>query len=383
MRARRVGLFVAGVVCCAALIGHAPPNARADTVTLGFTDVDGNVDAVAWVSQAITVTTDLAAPAGDLRSSFRPAGGAACAPSAFADSGTEISSLYDMGVGITGPFSFDSNWIFPAPGLQMICIWVDPAVDESDKDVVTPIVQMVSLRPATGTISASEAPATEPAIPATTVTVAGSTDLPVVVRATYRPAGGAPCAATYAADPGTTFVDAPMITSGHFSFVDTIPFTGGTWIVCSWLETNANPPVAFAPNAPFIGPSTSTFVVDAPMAPAPAAPSPPAAPTATASAAKTATRIRSTFPRTARHLRLSVSSRVTASAPPAGTCWLEVLDAGTWKAPGAHARVTATGTCVVNARLTAPGRKRVRVEFRPSATFARADSLAGWVEVTR
>jgi len=332
------------------------------------------------VPRTVTVSTDLAAVS-DIYVKFRPAGGPACASNAHADSGTEISSLYDTTVPFAGPFSFDIGWIFPAPGIQMLCIWIGPATNPSDTTVVTPIVQMVTLRPATGTISASEAPATEPATLATTVTVSGSSDFPVVVRATYRPAGRSPCASTYAAT-RHAFVDAPMITSGHFSFVRDDPVHGRDMDrLLVARDQRESGPANFARNAPFIGPRRARSWLSAPAAPRSRRPDP------------TCDRHHSVRGEDRDEHSLELPAHVAPLAPigvvpltsskqPTGTCWLEVLDAGSWKAPGAHAKLNAKGTCRISARFASPGRKRLRIEFRPAASFARSDSPASWVDVT-
>ena len=381
MRIRRVGLLAVAALVIVTTIGHSPASARADSVTLTFVDPDGNVDPTAQVARTMIVTTNLAAVS-DIYVKYRPAGGAACSAIPHDDPGEEMAVLYATTIPFAGPFSFGDGFIFPASGLEMLCIWLGSASAPSDTVPLTPIVQMVAVRPASATVSATAAPASEPATPATTVTVAGASDFPILVRATYRPTGGPPCAPTYAADPGTTFVDAKTLTSGRFTFAETIPFTGGTWMVCSWLETDATPPYGITPNATFTGPSTTTFTASGPAAPVLAPATPVPLPATGTPAAKVATSIHSTIPHTSRHLRLAVSSRVTSSKQPAGTCWLEVLQAGRWKTPGAHAKVTGKGTCLVSARFGSAGRKRVRIEFRPAAAFAGSDGHAAWVIVT-
>ena len=381
MRGRRVGLFLALLVCVATIVAHAPAGARADSITLTFTDVDGNVDPTALVPRTVVVTSNVATVS-NLYVKFRPAGGPACAANAHDDPGTMLSTLYDTTIPFAGPFTFDTGWIFPAPGMLMLCIWVVPGPSPSEMTPVTPIAQLVSVRPATATISLSNAPGTEPATPSTTVTVAGASDFPLLVRATYRPVNGVPCATTWSTDPGTTFVDSRTVTSGRFTFAATIPFTGGAWLICAWLETDATVPVGIPQNSTFTGPATSTLTASGQPAPPPIVPTPLPTP-GLSPAVKLATTVHSTFPKTSRHLRLSVSSRVAASTRARGACRLEVLQGGRWKTAGTPATVTAKGTCLVSARFVTPGRKRVRVVFHPAAGFVGSDSPASWVIVRR
>jgi hypothetical protein len=377
-RVRLRGLVCTTLGCAAVALSLGVGGAQAATASLTLIGADGIVDPAAGINQTLEVSTT-ASVLSTLFVKARPVDGTPCASSPAGDSGAPMGQFYDIEFP-SGTLAFDTGYTFPSPGPWLFCTWIVAGYDVPESTVVAPIAQTITLRPEAGTIAATEVPAPASLAPATTVTIAGRSDITSTIYATYRPAGGPPCPAAYADDLGTTFVASTTTGPGKFVFVDTVPFTTGDWVICMWIDTAAPTHVTFA------GPVTSAFSATGPAAAAvvdtPAA-TPTSGHTSTPVTTRRATRISSSYPRTSHGLRLSVRSRVTSSTRANGTCVLEIRRGHAWQSIGAAAAVMAGGTCVVKAGFTTPGRKRVRVVFRPAAGFVASTGAAGWVAVTR
>jgi len=159
-----------------------------------------------------------------------------------------------------------------------------------------------------------------------------------------------------------------MITSGHFSFVETIPFTGGTWdrlLVArdqreSARELRPERAVHRALDEHVRGERTRGSRSRRPD--------------------PTCDRHHSVRGEDRDEHSLELPAHVAPLAPIGvvphhleqatnWTCWLEVLDAGSWKAPGAHAKLNAKGTCRISARFASPGRQAPAHRVPPGASF--------------
>lgn len=377
-RVRLRGLVCTALACAAVVLSLGAAGAHAATASLTLIGADGVVDPAAGINQTLEISTN-AAVLSTLFVKARPVDGTPCASSPGADPGAPMGQLYNVEFP-SGPLAFDTGYTFPSPGPWLFCTWIVAGYDIPESTVVAPITQTITLRPEGGTIAATETPAPAALAPATTVTIAGRSDITSTIYATYRPAGGPPCPAAYTDDPGTTFVDSTTTGPGKFVFVDTVPFTTGDWMICMWIDT------AVPTNTTFAGPVTSAFSATGPAATA-VVDSPAVTPAGsrapTPATSRRATRLIPSYPHTPHGLRLSVRSRVTSSTRAKGTCALEIRRGKAWQSIGVPAAVTATGTCVVKARFTTPGRKQVRIVFRPAAGFAASTGAAGWVTLTR
>lgn len=256
----------------AVLVGlTGAPAARADSVVLSITDASGREDPVDGIGRTFTFRTNTAVPK-RLYVKVRRPGGAPCAPSAQTDAGEPIYrsssgrlypdrngwQFYGDSVNGDATVSQTGTWV-GGTGTFMFCYWLA----DSSAQTSTPMTQNVTFRAMTGTVSASVSPASLLVGQSLTVTFAGSSEGPTSVYARYRPAGGAPCAATHNADSGTSIELDNHSVNGTFSRTATIqPETPGTYQVCTWMaDTRDSPAIA--------GPQITTFTVTAPPAPAP------------------------------------------------------------------------------------------------------------------
>ena len=84
-------------------------------------------------------------------------------------------------------------------------------------------------------ISGSIAPVSPQVNQQATVTITGSSEAPERVYATYRVAGGAPCAVSYDADSGHGLISGTSV-NGTFTVTETLtPSSGGNYVICMWL----------------------------------------------------------------------------------------------------------------------------------------------------
>jgi hypothetical protein len=259
---RRLPSLAAAAAAVVSLVAVAP--AAADTAAITFTDAAGNNDPVAGVGRTLAISGNTASSK-RIYVKYRAPGGAACAPSAASDSGDNDELAYDFdsedyyGQTVNGNFDLRSTGVWDEPGAVMFCIWLAASSD----DPVTPISQVVTFRAATGSISASIAPATPEPGQDAAVTITGASEAPARVYATVRPAGGAACAATYSADSGTGIVDGESV-NGSFSVQGTMRLEdAGQYQLCLWLADSSDD------SSPTSGPQAVAFTVGSAPTPVP------------------------------------------------------------------------------------------------------------------
>lgn len=257
---------VLGALAAAVGLLAGSGQAFADSATINVTTTTGAPDPVARVARVFTLSGTSALPT-RVWVKYRPAGGAACAPSAYTDSGTELfynGSPSFYGTSVNGAFSLPRADSWNAAGAYLFCIWLS---NQSDA-VTTPFTQAITFRAATGTITATVNPITPRVNESATITVTGASEAPAQVFAKLRPAGGAGCARSYSADSGTELLYADDV-DGAFSLTATTKqATAGSYLLCLWLATSSTDA------APIAGPQPQRFDVVGPLPP----PTPVAAP---------------------------------------------------------------------------------------------------------
>lgn len=231
--------------------------AHADSAALTVTDASGKSDPAAEIGRTFTVAGTATTPK-RVFASYRPTGGAACAPSAATDSGTAPRYL-PYGEEVDGAFAIKYTGIWPEAGTFLFCIWVA----DSSTAPVTPISQTITFRAPTASISAVVAPATPTVDQETTATVSGASEAPKAVFATYRPSGGAACAPTAESDSGRALpgvygvdVNGAFRVSTRFT-----PSDPGDYVICVWVADYSGDP------SPVAGPQAFPYSVVAPPPP--------------------------------------------------------------------------------------------------------------------
>jgi hypothetical protein len=240
------------LVAAVALLACAG-SALADGASLSVTTAIGQPDPVANVPRVFTVT-GTASVSERLYIKHRPAGGSSCAPTAVADPGRWLTGF--LGAPVSGSFSFPQVIRWDSSGTYMFCFWLA----SSDDAIATPTIQYVNFRRPTGTISATLSPAVPRPNQYTTIAITGASEAPERVYAKVRPAGGAPCAATYDADAGANLrngedVDGAFVTRPLTSQPDV-----GQYLICMWLAGAPDDP------APIAGPVAQLYDVVQPPA---------------------------------------------------------------------------------------------------------------------
>jgi hypothetical protein len=238
----------------ALLLGAAP--AAADTASLSFVDASGRSDPAVGLGRTFTLAGN-SSTSKRVYVKFRAPGGAPCAPSASTDAG----SGYFDGVGwtfygpnVNGDFTFRSTGVWQHSGTYMFCFWLA----SSESAVATPIRQDITFREPTGAVSGSVSPVSPLVGQAATVTITGSSEAPKRVYASYRLAGGAPCAVSSDADSGRGLVNGTNV-NGAFSLTQSLTVSApGTHVICMWLADSGGD------STPIAGPQTATFTVPAP-----------------------------------------------------------------------------------------------------------------------
>lgn len=223
--------------------------ATAATATVSVTTVPaGQPDPVAYIPRVFTVAGS--GPAGTyLYMKQRPAGGAGCAPTAFADPGRLSTGFY--GLPINGSYSFQRVATWDAPGDWTFCIWVVP----SETTIASAIAQTVSFRTPPGHIATTIRPSTPHVGERAEVTLAGATEAPRRLWLKIRPASAGPCAPTYDADTGQSLIDG-WDADGEFAVRRyTWPSSPGQYVLCTWLAGSSYDPW------PIAGPEGETFTV--------------------------------------------------------------------------------------------------------------------------
>lgn len=260
---RVVSRIIVPCILGLALVYAGP--AGADSASLTVTATGGQSDPVAGLPRIFTVSGTAAVPA-DVYVKFRAPGGAPCAPNAKEDSGSTFDSIdpfngfaygYDE---VNGNFQMQHVFTWPAPGPEVFCIWVAHAEGEpfnTEEKITVPFTQTIDFRAPTGTVTATVSPRTPQPGQPVTVQVTGASESPAYVYAKVRPAGGAPCAPDFEADPGESLID-QQEANGSFSLqATTTEHERGTYTICVWLAADANATPAVA------GPQAETFAVGA------------------------------------------------------------------------------------------------------------------------
>lgn len=235
----------------------AAPAASADTASISFLDAAGHNDPVAGVGRAFVIRGNTPAPK-ELFVKYRAAGGAQCAPSYSADSGSD--GFYDFSgdtfnySDVNGDFTLRKTGVWGDPGTFTFCIWLAG----SDDVPSTPIRQDITFRSPTGTISGTVSPVSPSVGQTATVTISGASESPKEVFAKIRRAGGAPCAVSWDADSGNSLVDWEDV-DGSFSIqATTSEDSPGQYMLCMWLADSESD------TAPVAGPQVAYFTVPAP-----------------------------------------------------------------------------------------------------------------------
>jgi hypothetical protein len=202
--------------------------AMAATASVTVTTAGGQSDPVAYIARVFTVAGS--GPAGSkLYVRQRPAGGAGCAPTAYADPGRLSTGFY--GLPVNGSFSFQRVAAWDAPGDWMFCTWVAP----DEMTISSPIAQTVSFRTPAGQMAASILPSTPTVGERAEVTLAGDTEAPRRLWAKVRPAAAGACGPTYDADPGQSLIEGWDADGAFDAKRYTWPATPGQYVVCTWL----------------------------------------------------------------------------------------------------------------------------------------------------
>jgi hypothetical protein len=251
------------------LILAAAPGARADSAAISVLDTAGQSDPAAGLPRTFHVSGVTAAPE-EIFVKYRNPGGAACAPSAYSDSGSTVRPYYDdfWDDDVNGSFDLDDVVTWGSPGTYMFCVWIA----DDQYDAVQPITQMITFRSPTGTISATLSPPNPAPGTAAAITIAGVSEASEAVYATVHTAG-IPCAQTFDADDdltGSSRIDYGTAVNGAYSIADSVQEdTAGGYTLCLWLADSSSDAT------PVAGPQPIPFTVGTPAppvtAPAPAA----------------------------------------------------------------------------------------------------------------
>lgn len=255
-------LFVATAMVALASAGSA----WANTASIKFVDAAGKEDPAAYVGRTLVLTGNAPTANTGVYIKFRAPGGAPCGPSANSDSGDSLSfgnRGYDPAGRFNGNFDVRVSGIWDAPGTFVFCIWMTTG---SGSTTSTPITQNITFRGSTGSVSAAVAPPSVPLGQDVAATLSGSTEAPARVYASYRAAGGAPCAGTASADTGSQLNVSGTTVNGSFNIPATIDSPdAGNYQLCVWLARSSS-------DAPIAGPQPTTFSVVAPPPPPPPVP---------------------------------------------------------------------------------------------------------------
>jgi hypothetical protein len=259
---RRLSLYgLASLFAVVALLACAG-QVLADSATISVTNTAGESDPAAGLPRVFTVSGSTTEPE-SIFIKWRGTGGEPCAPTAHLDSG-EWFDGYDGEFGdnstlehpVNGSFSLQDALTWNQPGTYVFCIWM--AKGEGENEITTPITQTITFRSPRGTISATVNPVSPAVSQAATVTVTGSSEAPESVYAKIRPAGGAPCAPTYAADSGENLIEGRSVNGSFSTQASTSQSKAGQYLICLWLAgSDSETPV-------IAGPQPETFTVGSP-----------------------------------------------------------------------------------------------------------------------
>jgi hypothetical protein len=241
----RLGL--AGMTATVATLAGAG-TAMAASASVSVTTAAGQSDPVAYIARVFTVAGS--GPAGSkLYVRQRPAGGAGCAPTAYADPGRLSTGFY--GLAVNGSFSFQRVAAWDAPGDWTFCMWLAP----DEMTIAAPIAQTVSFRTPAGQMATSIRPSTPQVGERAQVTLAGDTEAPRRLWAKVRPASAGACGPTYDADPGQSLIEGWDADGAFDAKRYTWPSSPGQYVVCAWLAGESYDPW------PIVGPQALSFNV--------------------------------------------------------------------------------------------------------------------------
>lgn len=262
-RLARALVLVAGLGAMA-----APAASAANTVGISYTDGAGLGDPVPGLPRTETVSGSSDADQ-LLFIKGRPAGTGDCAATPAGDVGKPLGSTSDGRIGFfsagasviygssidAGPFRFVTGGTFAGDaGTYLYCVWFAP----SETTITTPISGTVTFRPRRGDFAMSLGAAQVRPTAMQTLSITGTAEGTASIRGKIRAAGGPPCAATMAQDPGER-LSFSSIATGAFSASDRFRREQpGEYLVCVWLEADG---VAIA------GPRSATYAVVAPPPP--------------------------------------------------------------------------------------------------------------------
>jgi hypothetical protein len=196
---------------------------------------------------------------GNVLAVIRPAGGISCQPTFTSDEtavGNADKVIADQ-ENPTGPFNVSESYDPANPGSYLVCAWVE----QGSNDVVT--------AGPTSTTFAAQAPQVPeftvglPTAPtpnrAFQVAYTTQTDQQLELDSTIKPAGGAPCGATFeleeqqAGDNNTERVlfSGQNVYGGPTTATATSTQAAGSYVICSWIEGPNDGEVDAASTTPF------------------------------------------------------------------------------------------------------------------------------------
>jgi hypothetical protein len=203
-----------------------------DSVSLAVLDSRGRNDPVEDVGRVLDFTTESAADA-YLYVTHRPAGGAQCAPTYDADSGT---GLID-GESITaGSSEVRQTTTWEESGRYLFCMWIANSSDDPNGGSFS---QIVKFRQPHGRIRFL-GPSSVSVNRAAALRFRGISEAPKYLFVSYRNAGGSGCAPTYYSDSGNTIIEGANA-NGGFNETDVYTFESrGTYLICAWLADSGD-----------------------------------------------------------------------------------------------------------------------------------------------
>lgn len=239
--ARRRAVGRALLATCAAVAGWlaSAPSANAHFAALIVVDAAGTVDPAAGVPR-IFALTGIASSATNVWLKYRPATSAPCAVSAELDGGIELPQQWDAdtyGRAVSGPFDVRTTftWESSSSGAYRFCIWL--ASDAAT--AVTPIEQLITFRPPTGSVTLGVTPATPVAGEPAELVYRGASEAPAELYSRLQRADQGTCGPTYLAGAGDVLVSGADV-AGPFAIAGDVAFThAGAYVVCSWVARSA------------------------------------------------------------------------------------------------------------------------------------------------
>ena len=234
-------LALCSAICVCVLFSGAGP-ALADDAAITVTTADRQQDPAAGVPRVFTIAGTSSRPK-QVYVKYRAPGGAACAPSAFTDTGEVFfGSVY--GSSVNRSFSLSQAFTFGSAGPFVFCIWIAA----SESAIATPTTQTITFRAPTGTIAATVDPRTPHVDQPATIHVVGASEAPARVYAKLRGGGPAQCAGSFDADSGVGLLFGDRV-NGAFALTATARrVVAGSYQLCVWLATSSSDlfPVASA-----------------------------------------------------------------------------------------------------------------------------------------